>query len=307
MSSRPRLLKVLVGYLENAPGPDEEDPELPQPIINVYERYTQMVLALVCLLSPMPNFMGSSPAAVAELRAYKGKSCEESTLRDIISDSRQKVWANLVDDMLSRWESTEASLPKLEEHGKILKKMFELEDNEVANMDVELLADAARELPKLQKQLRKGLGEDEMKLLKGVVCKFAGFLSKSRPGEASIGTTAFTAVQDALNLFADEAGVAKLCDSLSRWFKNSEKHLAASELMAICRSYPEDLQAPMNASNLGAFIDAWQNCPRDVIENFQGAQETDYHHALAWIFRVIAGIVKAGEGIFNTCDEMSPA
>ena len=100
-----------------------------------------------------------------------------------------------------------------------------------------------------------------MKLLKGVVCKFAGFLSKSRPGEASIGTTAFTAVQDALNLFADEAGVAKLCDSLSRWFKNSEKHLAASELMAICRSYPEDLQAPMNASNLGAFIDHGKTAP----------------------------------------------
>ena len=112
-------------------------------------------------------------------------------------------------------------------------------------------------------------------------------------------------MQDALNLFADEPGVAKLCDSLSRWFKNSEKHLAASELMAICRSYPEDLQAPMNASNLGAFIDAWQNCPRDVIENFKGAQETDYRHALDWIFRVIAGIVKAGEGIFNTCDEMN--
>lgn len=301
-STQPRVLKILVGFLENAPGPDDED-TFPPTIAAVYERYMKMVKALVCLLSPLPNFMGSSPEAVAELRSYKGKNCEESALRDVIADPRQKVWAALVDDMLSKWESTEASLPKLEEYGKVLKRMSELDDADIPTLDAELLADAARELPKLQKQLRKGLGVDEMKLLKDVLCKFAGFLSKTRPGEASIRTTAFTGVQDGLNCFADEAGVAKLCDALSRWFKNSEKHLASSELMTICRTFPEDLQAPMNASNLGAFIDAWQNCPREIIENFQGVQETDYHHALDWIFRVIAGIVKAGEG--NLIDEVN--
>ena len=63
--------------------------------------------------------------------------------------------------------------------------------------------------------------------------------------------------------------------------------------------------SPHEREQLGCLHYAWQNCLRDVIENFKGAQETDYHHALDWIFRVIAGIVKAGEGIFNTCDEMN--
>ena len=68
--------------------------------------------------------------------------------------------------------------------------------------------------------------------------------------------------------------------------------LQTSDLLTICRGFPEDLIAPMDTANLGGFLDAWNASPKKVLEELEGQQRADYFHALSWIFRVLAEVIK---------------
>ncbi|CAE7239618.1 hypothetical protein AK812_SmicGene42639 [Symbiodinium microadriaticum] len=99
-------------------------------------------------------------------------------------------------------------------------------------------------------------------------------------------------------MFTGSAGVSKLADNLSKWRKSSQKTLVACELLQICRGFPADLQSNMNPSNISSFVDAWQacwNCSNDFIAELSNDKQKDVNHGIAWVFRCIAGVVKATE------------
>ena len=293
--TKPCLLRVVTHLIEAVRQTPDEADEIPGMILIPYERLEKMLLAMVPLLSPIPNLFGANPGHVNDLRKYRGDSVEESTLRDILIAPGDKaspnLWVKMYDEMLAKGEASLKSMPQLDSFKKVLEAMSNLSD--IKTLDIELLAGAARGIPKLAKEVRSGLCDEHMDLLQKVLINFASFLVKTQPGQVDIGTSNFDAVQSSLSLFGSVAGVAKLCEQLSKWKKQSEKMLQTAELLTICRGFPEDLNAPMDAANLGGFLDAWNACPKQVLEDLEGQQRADYFHALNWIFRVLAGVIKA--------------
>ena len=216
--TKPCLLRVVTHLIEAVGQTPDEADEIPGMILIPYGRLEKMLLAMAPLLSPIPNLFGANPCHVNDLRKYGGDSVEESTLRDILialaTRLPQICGSKMYDEMLVKGGASLKSMPQLDSFKNVLEAMSNLSD--ISTLDIELLAGAARGIPKLAKEVRSGLCDERMALLQKVLIDFASFLVKTQPGQVDIGTSNFDALQSSLSLFGSVAGVAKLCEQLSK-------------------------------------------------------------------------------------------
>jgi len=293
--TRPKLLKLLTGFLQRAGAlaAVELVQKYPANVAATYDRFGAMARALVALLSPIPGHLDSSATDVNDIKKYKGQNLEESTLRDILTVPGDKTspnpWLKMLDDLLSRGEATQEKYPRILEIAKILKA-FDLD--KPLEIDLQMLGHVATELPKIDSVVRKGCCDEAMSLLKDVLLRFALEIVKTKAGEVALTSSCLAAVQAGLEVFGHIPGVARACEQLSKWKKNSESYLALSELMSICQGFPEDLQSVMTPGSIGNFLDAWQAVSKAELDSLSDDKLVDFNHGLAWIMRVILGIVK---------------
>jgi len=303
------LLKLCEAFLNGYTNEVREklEADYPEVIVNCYKRVHTMFLAMVVLLHPEPNYLGSSPTDINNLRKYQGADMLECTLRDCLTsqnvilqkgeetETQPNPWVRMYDELLSKGEFTQQQFPRLQELEKVLNAMNT--DSPLA-IDVELLCQACKELSEMKSSMREGLCTNALKRLEVVLVSWVTALLKTGPAEIEVGSNAMKHVQGGLALFTGSAGVSKLADNLAKWRKGSQKTLLACELLQICRGFPGDLQSDMNPNNIGSFVDAWQacwNCSNDIIKELPADKQKDVNHGIAWVFRCIAGVVKATE------------
>ncbi|CAE7298684.1 unnamed protein product [Symbiodinium necroappetens] len=303
------LLKICEAFLKGYTDEVQEKmaTEYPEVILKCYERLRKMYLAMVALLHPEPNYLGSSPSDINSLRKYHGPDMLECALRDCltsqtvilqkgdVTETEANPWVRMYDELLSRGETTQQQFPRLQELEKVLEAM---DTDTPLKIDLELLCQACKELSEMKGSMREGLCTGALKRLEVVVVSWVKALLKAEPGTVDVGSNAMKHVQSGLSMFTGSAGVSKLADNLSKWRKSSQKSLVACELLQICRGFPADLQSSMNPSNISCFVDAWQacwNCSNDFITELSKDKEKDVNHGISWVFRCIAGVVKATE------------
>ena len=301
------LLKLCEAFLKGYTDEVQEklQAKYPEVIVNCYQRLRKMYMAMLILLHPAPNYLGSSPADINDFRKYQGTDMLECTLRDCLTSqnvilqkgdetqTQPNPWVRMYDELLSKGEFTQQQFPRLQELEKVLEAMNT--DTPLA-IDVELLCQACKELSDMKSSVREGLCTNALKRLEVVLVSWVTALLKTGPAEIDVGTHAMKHVQGGLALFTGSPGVSKLADNLGKWKKGSQKALLACELLQICRGFPADLQSDMNPNNIGSFVDAWQACwnnSSDIIKDLAADKQKDVNHGIAWVFRCIAGVVKA--------------
>ena len=287
-ASRPRLLKLFAAFMLVAKSETRDLAELfPQCIAAVYDRFFRMLAALLALLSPMPDYMGATASDINEIRKYRGQCLEECTLRDILvmpgDKASPNMWVKLFDELIAKGQEGVKMLPRIMECEKLLSAM-DLETP--LKIDVEILADVARRLPKMAANTRAGLCDKVMGLLKQVTVAYCTSLLATKPGAVQLTSSNLDAVIAGLECFGHVPGAAK-------------KFLVISELLAICRGFPEDLQSPAmpeeaSDASVASFMEAWGGVPKEELSQMQEADVRDHLHAISWIFRLMAGKVKAG-------------
>ena len=267
-ASRPRLLKLFAAFMLVAKSETRDLAELfPQCIAAVYDRFFRVLAALLALLSPMPDYMGATASDINEIRKYRGQCLEECTLRDILvmpgDKASPNMWVKLFDELIAKGQEGVKMLPRIMECEKLLSAM-DLENP--LKIDVEILADVARRLPKMAANTRAGLCDKVMGLLKQVTVAYCTSLLATKPGAVQLTSSNLDAVIAGLECFGHVPGAAKLSEQIARWRKSSQKFLVISELLAICRGFPEDLQSPAmpeeaSDASVASFMEAWGGVP----------------------------------------------
>ncbi|CAE7693601.1 unnamed protein product [Symbiodinium sp. CCMP2592] len=288
-----RLLKVLSCFLLNYTDEAKELLESKEPLKSVYDRFQGVAFALVALMSPEPDYLASNATHVNAVMKYRGSNVFETTIRDHIVRKGDKenpnMWTKLYDDFLAKAEETAKLWPKLQD---AFTTLADMEKAEPLSLNVGLLVTIVQDLPQMKKSMRHGVCNDAFKKLQSVLKHFLTAVLKAKAGEISLGTSSVTSLQAGVALFPEDASMTRLGEQWQKFRKNSEKEIALTELLDICKSYPTDYQAPMQG-NIGPFLDAWKACPMDVKN---GLQDDDLHvlnSAICWIYRVVADLFRA--------------
>ena len=288
-----RLLKVLSCFLQNYTDEAKELLESKEPLKSVYDRFQEVAFALVALLSPEPDYLGSNATHVNTAMKYRGSNVFETTVRDHIVRKGDKenpnMWTKLYDDFLAKGEETRKLWPKLQD---AFATLADMEKEEPLSLNVGRLATIVQDLPQMKKSMRHGVCNDAFKKLQSVLKRFLPAVLKAKAGEINLGTSSVTSLQAGVGLFPEDASMTRLGEQWQKFRKTSEKEMALTELVDICRSYPTDYQAPMQG-NIGPFLDAWKACPADVKN---GLEDDDLHvlnSAICWIYRVVADLFRA--------------
>lgn len=132
------LLKLCEAFLTGFTDEAQEKmvAQYPDVILHCYQRLHKMYRAMVVLLHPQPNYLGSSPADINNLRKYHGDEMLEGTLRDCltsqtvilqkgdVAETQPNPWVRMHDELLSRGEATQQQFPRLQELEKVLEAIF---------------------------------------------------------------------------------------------------------------------------------------------------------------------------------------
>lgn len=289
-----KLLMILSCYLQNYTDEARELMDNKEALQSVYDRFRDVAFALAALLCPEPNYLGSSPTHINDVMKYRGSNVFEATVRDHLVRKGDKenpnLWAKWYDEFLSKGEDTSKLWPKLLEAMESLDGM--MAEDEILTIDVARLVTIVQELPEMKKSMRPGVRRDAFQKLLPVLKNFVTALVKAKPGEISLGTSAVTALQAGVALFPEDTSMTRLGEHMQKFRKNSEKEIAVTELLNICKSYPTDFQAPRQG-NIAPFLDAWKACPVDMKNALQGRDLDVLNSAICWIYRVVADLFRA--------------
>ena len=289
-----KLLRVLSCFLQNYTDEERELLDNKEALQSVYDRFRDASFALVALLCPEPDYLGSTATHVNNLMKYRGSNVFETTVRDHLVRKGDKenpnLWTKWYDDFLAKGEETSKLWPKLKEVHVSLDSM--MASDEPLTFDVARLVTIVQDLPQMKKSMRPGVCKDAFQKLLSVLKSFVTAVVKTKAGEISLGTSAVTALQAGVALFPEDANMTRLGEHLQKFRKNSEKEMALTELLNICKSYPKDYQAPMQG-NIGPFLDAWKACPTDMKNALQGPDLDVLNSAICWIYRVVADLFRA--------------